>query len=570
MQTAWPVAITPSGSAAVATVVWRRGGRLFVTVIVKATFALVANEPMVPVPPEAIFVKEQEGPPGFALRSADDLAPYLGQTDVTLLGHAVAARAPGLRAIPVRLGIARDGVVLLDRKLAVEVPQAQLAAGSGPLRVPIPQMGPLSRSWPVRSRLLGAADPRALSGVFLEIPDPFDWRYFQAAPAEQRIAPLRGAEWLLLEGMHPTLARFTSRLPGLRGVARVLGRQPEPGAWRPLDLVLDAVWIDADRRRCSLTWRGHFPVGSDRELGSLAVIAGVEAAAQAPAAQVQAPLPAQRPSVVQAPSAAHWPSAAQAPLPATAAEEDPLAGTIALEDVDLRAVEDDDPLAGTLGLTEQTAAEIAARPAVPFHADAAPPPAPAASPAPAALEHDPLAGTLGLTEQTAAEIAARPVTPFHDTASTPVAIAEDPLLRTLGLAEETASEIAARPATPFFGDTGIAAPSPAPEDDPLAGTLGLTEQTAAEIAARPATPFVADRPSVSPTTPSPAAPEQPGAPVLARPFDLEIAAPAPAPAVTPPLPPLLDAGIEEGAMPEGLGAQFLLAMGVKDEGVGAT
>ena len=54
----------------------------------------------------------------------------------------------------------------------------------------------------------------------------------------------------------------------------------------------------------------------------------------------------------------------------------------------------------------------------------------------------------------------------------------------------------------------------------------------------------------------------------ARPIEVEIAAPAPA--ITPPLPPLLDAGIEEGAMPEGLGAQFLWVMGVKDEEVGAT
>jgi hypothetical protein len=572
MQAAWPVAITPSGSATVATVTWRQGSRLCVTVVVKATFALVPNETMVPVDPEPIFSEEQYstgGAPGAGLRAADDLAPYRGQTDVWLTAHAVAAQSPAARSIPVRLALLRDdGAALLDKRLTLEIRAgAAPPAGGAPHRIPIPQMGPLSKRWPIRSQLLGAADPRNLDGPVLKIPEPFDWRYFQAAPADQRIGPLRGDEWLVLEGMHPSLERLAARLPPVRGVARVRGTLPDPERWRPLALVLDALCIDPERRRCSMTWRGHFPVSEERELVSLHVIAGVEPAAAGVSVRSEAP--------------------AAAAAPAGRAQEveaqDPLAGTMALEDGDLIELEEEDLLAGTLGLNEETAAELAERPATPFRRDkeysprdrvsASAASAPVWTARAPVAERDPLAGTLGLAEETAAELAARPATPFAQdrashTASGPAAgwiapdpaAQSDPLAGTLGLAEETAAELAARPATPFRrGDLSPAvavlapvrvAPSPVQKRDPLGGTLGLAEETAAELAARPAIPFEreAEPPAREDISLVAATPARTGP-------DRLVASPV--------LPP--DLHVQDDAMPLGLGAQFLAAMGYQTD-----
>jgi hypothetical protein len=76
MESAWPVAITTLGGAAAASMTWRRGAKLEVTVVVKATFTFVPDHVMTPVAPLPILVAEQDGGPGVGLRDVDDLAPY--------------------------------------------------------------------------------------------------------------------------------------------------------------------------------------------------------------------------------------------------------------------------------------------------------------------------------------------------------------------------------------------------------------------------------------------------------------------------------------------------------------
>ena len=83
--------------------------------------------------------------------------------------------------------------------------------------------GPIARAWPARKRLLGATPRRALEGPVAEIPSPFDWSYFQAAPVDQRTDFLGGDEWIVLEGLHPALPLLRTRLPGVRGMARIHG-----------------------------------------------------------------------------------------------------------------------------------------------------------------------------------------------------------------------------------------------------------------------------------------------------------------------------------------------------------
>jgi hypothetical protein len=446
METAWPVAIAACGNAAVATVAWGRGRERFVTAIVKATFAFVPDGAMAEIAPEPIAVREQEGAPGTGLRAADDLAPYLAETDVCLTGHAARPR--------VRFALLRDGAALLDKASDCAV---TWGADGAARPAPIVGMGPISKQWPARRGLLGHIDPRQLEGAVIAIPDQLDWRYFQASSSDMRVAALRGDEWILIEGTHPKLDRIMTQLPGARAQAWLAGAQP-------VDLVLDTLRIDVDRKRCSLTWRRHFPVRG--ALSEVSIVAGVA-------------LP-RRPIA--------WPAFESAA--SEQRSEDVLGGTMQVEDVDLvdDAVLDEDPLAGTIGLQEGTLAELAARPATPFRQGPvmlAPAPAPP-------VAHDPLGGTLGLDDIDVARLAARPATPFDQEPSLPES---DPLAGTMGLSEGTAAALAAQPATPFRSDItsplahATSSPKARSDDDPLGGTMGLDESAVAALVARPVIPF---------------------------------------------------------------------------------
>ncbi|WP_437595837.1 type VI secretion system tip protein TssI/VgrG [Sorangium sp. So ce590] len=82
------VAVTPLGPAVAATVTWLQRGRLHVTVVVKATFALVPEGRMSVVAPDPIAPEEQRDPSGQWLQAAGDLAPYLDSCGVVATGHA--------------------------------------------------------------------------------------------------------------------------------------------------------------------------------------------------------------------------------------------------------------------------------------------------------------------------------------------------------------------------------------------------------------------------------------------------------------------------------------------------
>src|SRR6185295_17776713 len=85
---------------------------------------------------------------------------------------------------------------------------------------------PISRFWPARKRMLGKIDRNLLDQPIAEIPEGMPWDYFQSAPPDQQIEPLRGGEWLVLDGVHPTLARISTRVPMARGAARVVMARP--------------------------------------------------------------------------------------------------------------------------------------------------------------------------------------------------------------------------------------------------------------------------------------------------------------------------------------------------------
>lgn len=307
-----PVALFAIPPASAAVVPWRIGGSLRATVVVKAAFVIVPEGPMTPAQPEEILRAEAHHGNSVArsVRLTPDTAPRLPRADVVLTGHACAPEGQTAQWVPVRLALFRDaplldktiyvygdegGTVPFDRiPLVYERAYGGLGFADNPLGTGTLELSskpnlvhperanrvscfaPIGKTWPSRRRLVPSGEHRkALEAPIPEIPEGFDWSYFQAAPADQRVDQLRGDEWLVLEGMSPTLLRLRSRLPSARAVAVVYGLPGAP-AGTPVELVADTLRIDADRMGCSLVWRGDIAIPSEEALADLRVVAGVD------------------------------------------------------------------------------------------------------------------------------------------------------------------------------------------------------------------------------------------------------------------------------------------------------
>jgi hypothetical protein len=309
--------ITALGPAAVDTVLWQMAGRLHVTVVAKASFSFEPDAAMSRIDPEEILRAEvhHNKNPMRSVRFTGDLAPFQPLCDVVLTGHACAPAGTTVDALSVRLVVFRE-VPLIDKTLYVRgdtqgtettpfdrIPlmyerafggigweDNPLGVGAGaatsaktpnvidpeePKRVA--GFAPISRGWPLRKRLLGAADRKALDRPIADVPAGFDWAYYQSAPLDQRAEYLQGSEWIILDGMNPAHAHIQSYLPGARAFARVYG-VADGGSGHLLTLSADTLRIDADALTCSVTWRASFPVQAEEALAALRIIAGVESA----------------------------------------------------------------------------------------------------------------------------------------------------------------------------------------------------------------------------------------------------------------------------------------------------
>ena len=303
-----PIPIVTTGGApiSVATTLYRHRGSLHLTVIVKARFAYAPDGPATILPAPAIVVRDRNyGRSAHrSVGAASDLAPRLPRAQITLFGHAYAP--PGELAVAgaIRLVVGRTGT-LLDKTLHVvggvsegarqpyqkirvayeralhsdENPVGLTAEDGLPKIVdaadpPIPAgFGPLSRYWPARRDLLGALDRGELDRAIPDFPEDFDWSYFQAAPADQRLDALVGDEWIVIDGMHPVLPRVKFELPSAAAAARLTLAGSAAVA---LDLALDTVVIDADLQSFDLAFRGTAALGIDEsELGRVSVVAGL-------------------------------------------------------------------------------------------------------------------------------------------------------------------------------------------------------------------------------------------------------------------------------------------------------
>lgn len=292
------------GETATTAVAWRFKGEVRVTVVAKATFAFANDTGMPRIQAQPIFPGEihHAGNPLRSIVAAGDRVPFRKRADVYFTGHACAAGGSA-ESVAVRLGVAAGGQVLLDRRLVArkkggvsripilwertilgpDNPQGE-DEGADALNLFDPSdpkkpagLGPLSRNTPSRKRRLGGLPLPDLGLAPFQIPDTFDFDYFQVAPADQQIPYLRGDEWILLEGLHPQHSVLRMHLPGARAQARIYGLA-EHGIpdGRPLAMIADGLHASGDDERCTVVWRGSFPVASEEALSAVRVVAGVE------------------------------------------------------------------------------------------------------------------------------------------------------------------------------------------------------------------------------------------------------------------------------------------------------
>ncbi|WP_437785817.1 DUF2169 domain-containing protein [Sorangium sp. So ce1097] len=282
------------------------------TVIVKATFALV-HERCAELAPAADLVRADQPRDGWgSLDEACETAPYLPSAGVLVRGHACAPAGETATSLSVRVALFRDDRWLLNKVLHVFGDYTRAAPSPRPFsRMPIvyerayggphvdanpagvgadvvlPSIvapgdptrpagfGPIARHWAPRRHLL--ARNHALDRPAPELDAGFDFRYFHAAPPDQQIELLRGDEWIVLEGLHPQYPLLRSSLPSARGLAR-LHRAGAGGEdhGQPIDLVADTLTIDADRLLCSVIWRGNVALLPGDTPARMRVVAGVE------------------------------------------------------------------------------------------------------------------------------------------------------------------------------------------------------------------------------------------------------------------------------------------------------
>lgn len=198
-----------------------------------------------------------------------DLTPCLVQPEIWVRGHAWHPPAEGAPSVRVRLAVAR-GAELIMRK-SVEIPIQQ-----NPFVPPfLHAFAPRSCKWPVRTRLLGAFDWANLNRSPIELPDVFDWTFFQTAPEDQRLGLLRGDEWIRLESIHSTIHKFDTQLPSATCAIMMFGSVDPFRQGTTVRSGLDTIQIDADRGTCSLIFRGHIPLSANIALEDLHFVAGL-------------------------------------------------------------------------------------------------------------------------------------------------------------------------------------------------------------------------------------------------------------------------------------------------------
>lgn len=285
------------------------------TVMVKATFDLVAGDVVQPAPaaeqqPLSGDLHEEDDP-ARGLRYPSDFVPFKPRADVLFVGTCHPRGGEAVNASSVTLEVAdwrKRITVSGDRHWRAAGPTwerseaalftsmplgwersyggASFAAnpvgvGAAALRTsagaykPLPNLerpgrplvspddegeavgfGPIARTWAQRASLsLGTYDDVWLRDRWPGLPVDFDLSYFNAAPRDQQLAAIGGGELVALENAHPEHRRFETRLPSDR-VRCFVRRGPNESDVEEVPLRIDTLWIDGDAGKLVLVWRG--------------------------------------------------------------------------------------------------------------------------------------------------------------------------------------------------------------------------------------------------------------------------------------------------------------------------
>ncbi|WP_313003778.1 DUF2169 domain-containing protein [Pseudomonas sp.] len=126
---------------------------------------------------------------------------------------------------------------------------------------------PIARWWQPRSGFQGTLDARWMAERYPLLPEDFDPRFYQSAPADQVATPfLRGDEAVHLKGCLRE-GEYRMQLPG---IAPLLVCETEDGQFHAYVPVLDTVRLDLDQRQAFLLWR--LPVSPDIGKISMALV----------------------------------------------------------------------------------------------------------------------------------------------------------------------------------------------------------------------------------------------------------------------------------------------------------
>jgi hypothetical protein len=300
----------------VGSVLWQPGpGAWALTVIVKGTFQLTPGEATLASEQDEVHAVDQHRPgePHGSLLAPSDLCPFKQRPDVMLVGKAYAPEGKPTRALAVRLAVAdidRTIEVVADRAMSpdgflhegpafLEMPLVYERAAGGPgtwnpvgvavgqpdsrgfralpnlqpkgqvarfdQPFPIVGIGPLAPDWPMRMEPLGPyaagfSPERWQDG---SVPVERVAGHFNAAPPHMRPAALHPDEPIVLENLHPTTPRLSTRLPGIVPRAVFVG---ERGS-QDFTLVCDTLLIDTARQVAVTTYRGTISLESPHEQG---------------------------------------------------------------------------------------------------------------------------------------------------------------------------------------------------------------------------------------------------------------------------------------------------------------
>lgn len=262
-----PISLTVPAGIQGATLFWRQRGTLRLTVLAKLTATMVPGQ----------TAKRETSPPVDTSSGATaELSPYLPTPEIVLSGRPAISEDKPAR---IRAALARSGPVW-EKRVDLPVGDPRLRILANPLAPSL--FGALNAFVPGRKQWLALPalearlnQPLAAQTV-LDLPDAFDFRYFQWTAEDQQLKAIVGDEWLVLEGFHGCPPRLDTKLPGYTLGARWCVPGGSPVA---IEGQYDRLSVEPDQLSLTMYWRGSFLVPQEAADGLLIQVLGSGTAA---------------------------------------------------------------------------------------------------------------------------------------------------------------------------------------------------------------------------------------------------------------------------------------------------